>query len=390
MLEGDLTLEKLAQLEQGVQLKDLVRVAVCTHSWRSAKIRESLWTLFDVFQHYNYFMPRKFLYLLGAVTFAAFLTTSNTAISKAGSGNLPRAADSPYDLIEAVNALRASYGLAPYTINSILMYTAQAQADFMAATGDVTHAGPGGIGLTARLLAAGYPLGGDLSAGGFRAENITSGAENRTAQSAVEGWTGDALHLNTMISPNLSEIGAGVTVAKGRVYFVIDCALPNMDGLPQSSTSVPGSGSALPSREVSIAVVSTPNSDGDVIHEVKQGQSLWQIAIAYDVKVDDIKRLNNLSDDNIYPGNKLLVKQNAILATPSSKEISTKGATAISTSTRAASTSTAVRTPVSLPTQSPSQSSVKIDSIMGIVAGILVLALLGGGVFSWLGSKKRE
>src|SRR5690606_36486608 len=78
-----------------------------------------------------------------------------------------------FDLVNAVNALRAAYGLPAYSINPILMFTAQNQADFMAAAGNVTHSGPGGILLTDRLLAAGYPLAGDLSLGGFRAENIT-------------------------------------------------------------------------------------------------------------------------------------------------------------------------------------------------------------------------
>ena len=89
----------------------------------------------------------------------------------------PASADSPYDLINAVNSLRASYGLSGYSISSILMYTAQSQADFMAATGNVSHTGPGGIGVTDRLLAAGYSLAGDLSLGGFRSENIISGTE---------------------------------------------------------------------------------------------------------------------------------------------------------------------------------------------------------------------
>ncbi|HEX6269601.1 MAG TPA: CAP domain-containing protein [Anaerolineales bacterium] len=114
-----------------------------------------------------------------------------------------------------MNALRASYGLPPYGIDPILMYTAQAQADFLAATGTMTHAGPGGSSLTDRLLAAGYPLGGELSSGGFRAENITGVNESMPAEDAVKRWSGDALHLNTMISANLTEIGAGVAVSGG-------------------------------------------------------------------------------------------------------------------------------------------------------------------------------
>ena len=111
------------------------------------------------------------------------------------------------------------------------MSTAQAQADYMAAIGSVTHSGPGGIQLTQRLLNAGYPLAGDILLGGFRAENITGG--NIIAAQAVQGWTGDALHLNTMLSPDLTEIGAGVARAGDRYYMVIDCALPTTNGQPK-------------------------------------------------------------------------------------------------------------------------------------------------------------
>lgn len=134
-------------------------------------------------------MPRHLMYLIFAITLVALIGLTTVSSSRAESLNRPLAAGSPYDLINAVNQLRTSYGLAPYSINSILMYTSQSQAEFMAATGNVTHSGPGGIGLTDRLLAAGYPLAGELSAGGFRAENITSGDENRTSQSAVDAWT---------------------------------------------------------------------------------------------------------------------------------------------------------------------------------------------------------
>ncbi len=123
----------------------------------------------------------------------------------AGTAIVPPFQSSANDLIAEVNALRLANGLPAYTVSSILMGTAQAQADFMAATGNVTHSGPGGIQITQRLLNAGYPLAGDLSLGGFRAENITGGP-NKTAAQAVQGWTGDAPHLNTMLSPNLPKL----------------------------------------------------------------------------------------------------------------------------------------------------------------------------------------
>ena len=73
----------------------------------------------------------------------------------------------PSQLINAVNSLRLSYGLLPLTEHSVLMQSAQSQADYMAATGQTTHTRPGGISYTQQLLTLGFPLAGDLSLGGF-------------------------------------------------------------------------------------------------------------------------------------------------------------------------------------------------------------------------------
>lgn len=302
----------------------------------------------------------------------------------------PEPASTPYEMIEAVNALRSSYGLAPYSINATLMAVAQAHADYMALTKNVSHTGVGGSSVTDRLLSAGYPLAGDLSLGGFRSENITSGAEGKTAQDAVMGWTGDTLHLTTMISPDLTEIGAGVSINEGRVYYVIDCALPTNSGLPQQSPGTVAAGAPTLASAGSVifpVVVATPNGDGDVFHDVKAGQSLWQIAISYETKIDEIKRLNNLYDDNIYPGSRLLIREGIIVsaATPVVATMAAVLSTPTDHPTTAATqgfqtvTASPVKTPVTTST----------NSVMGIAIGILALALLGGGLFVRLGASKK-
>ena len=299
----------------------------------------------------------------------------------------PIEADSPYDLINAVNSLRASYGLSAYSISSILMYTAQSQADFMAATGNVTHSGPGGISATDRLLAAGYPLAGDLSLGGFRSENITGGSESMTAQSAINQWTGDAPHLNTMISPNLTEIGAGVAVANGRVYYVIDCARPTTSGAPQATSPAGVGGATVPAGEASIPVVivSTPNQNGEVVHEVLAGQSLWQIAIAYNVKINNIKSLNNFTGDSIFPGEKLLIKKVEVTATP----VETVTTIPIASPTIAATASPVQ--PTATVTSTPNPEAITSNSnVASIVIGIVALAILAGGFLAWRGSSAPQ
>ena len=66
---------------------------------------------------------------------AALFALLSPSRSNAESEIAPQVADSAYDLITAVNSLRASNGLPPYNINTVLMYTAQNQAEFMAASG---------------------------------------------------------------------------------------------------------------------------------------------------------------------------------------------------------------------------------------------------------------
>jgi hypothetical protein len=143
--------------------------------------------------------------------------------------------------------------------------------------------------------------------------------------------------------------------------------------------------------------VSTPNADGDVIHEVKAGQSLWQIAIDYEVKIDDIKQLNNLFDNSIYPGEKLLIKKETLSSTTTPTESLMVEVTASPTVTRTAFTATVVQatntvgpSPVLLSNGSTNNSNNNNNRIMGAVIGIIALALLGGGVFTLLGNPKKE
>ncbi len=335
-------------------------------------------------------MYRRLFLLVLIGIFIMIIAFSFPSASAAETAHVSQTASSAYDLINAVNALRASNGLSPYNINSILMYTAQNQADFMAANGIVTHSRPGGINVTDRLLAAGYPLAGDLSLGGFRSENIISGSEDMPAEDAVSQWTGDAPHLTTMLSPNLSEIGAGVAIAGGRVYYVIDAAHPIASGAPLALTPVVEGGSAVPVNEASSAVtISTPNVDGDIIHEVLFGQTLWQIAVSYDVKIDDIKRLNNLFDNNIYPGEKLLIRKMMITPTETPTGVPTLTATHLPSATASSVPPATKSATTSVPTVVPEKMAAN-EMIMGVVIGIIALALLSGGMFTWFGNTKRS
>jgi LysM repeat protein len=196
-----------------------------------------------------------------------------------------------------------------------------------------------------------------------------------------------------MISSNLSEIGAGVAVKNGKVYYVIDAAQPTTRGEPQAAATSLAGGSVVPTRDpngiVSPVALSTPDANGDVIHEVKPGQTLWQIAIAYQVRIDEIRSMNGLSGNDIYPGNKLLIKKGVLEPTASLTESPTQVAAPTSTSIPTSTTThnlAATSTPIVIASTVRANNSMIVKMVIGAIA----LGMLSGGMIAWLGEGKKK
>jgi LysM repeat protein len=221
-------------------------------------------------------------------------------------------------LIDAVNSLRLANGLAPLPVHPILMQTAQSQADYMAATGNVTHTRPGGVTYTQQLISLGFPLAGDLSAGGFRSENILN-TFGPLVWDGVPGAWQDAQHMNTMLSGNFTHIGAGISQSGDSYYYALDVAAATGSGEQQEGassilTASPGSASGVSEFMVPVSI-SAANPDGTVIHKVQYGQSLWSIAIAYGTTIKSIQALNGMGEEQtVYQGQELLVMTGATQA----------------------------------------------------------------------------
>ena len=293
-----------------------------------------------------------------------------------------------YDLVGAVNSLRAANGLAAYSANSILMQIAQAQADYLAATGGASgHTGPGGTTARQRAAAAGYPL------GTYFSENWQSGY-NMTPSGAVSAWQGDYDHLNTMLSANLVEAGGGVSKAGSTYYYVLDAGTP--DGTVLSVTVTPGGptvtpGTPIVSQFMVPVTLNTPDASGNVYHEVAYGQTLWSIAIAYNTKIDAIKQLNNLSSNDVYVGQKLLVMKGA---TPAPTLPPTQAETATSVpATEAQLITPTVLVPPTLSaatsTLTPAAPSPQGRSSLNVTALVIIVAALAfAALGTWLGTRK--
>jgi uncharacterized protein YkwD len=310
---------------------------------------------------------RKVVPILLIILFALTISIApRTAL--ANSIELPKIS-TPSELIDAVNALRASRGLSPYTPNSILMGIAQKQADYILRSGIGTHISADGLRPFQRALQAGYAVAGDISNGspGWFAENIVGGPD-MTAEEAVNIWTQDDPHLNTMIASNFQDIGAGVAVSGNTFYYLIDCGL-SAGGTPRAFTPPP---SYIPPQPTMIP--NTPNADGSITYIVKPGDTTLGIALAYGLSLDELLKINGLTAKSvIYPNQKIIIRTGF---TPSPTQ-PTSTPTGLPTITAwPTSTPTSTKTPdPPTPTASPGiPEATARDAVLGIVLGALVLA----------------
>lgn len=311
----------------------------------------------------------------------------------------------PADLINAVNTLRIANGLYPLNAHSALMQVAQTEANGIA-NGMPGHWRPNGLTLGQWLLSLGYPLSGDLSMDGYRSENWFYMSTSTTVDEIITSWQGDAPHRDTMFSEFRSDIGAGIaTTPDGEVVAVLETALQTKSGLmqyeassiltgivqTQSAYSVMGTVAAengmLPQYSVPV-YVSTARPDGDVVHEVQYGQTLWSLADIYKVSIEQIKLLNGLVDDNIVPGWKLLIQKAATQPPP----VTDTPLTPLGTST-ATSYPTAVPFYTSTPTLTVTVPSVplgqQIKQNSTVVAALLIaFSVLLAGIIGF--GRKKE
>lgn len=292
--------------------------------------------------------------LAHALFLLAFLVTLLAA-----PGSTVRAADpTPQDLIAAVNALRASEGLPAYSLDASLSAYAQAQADYMASTGTLTHTRPDGS----------VPWASGLK------ENIAYGQQMTPDIAVNQVWT-DALHHDPMVLPG-GAVGAGVAGSGGNFYFSLVVRPSGVAAATQSSSGQVAQ--VVPTATATVAV----GADGAITHVVVTGDTLTSIAAKYGVTVDEIKRLNNIGDDNlIFLGTTLIIRA-ANTATPTPEPSATPSPetpTVTPTPTEMApATPTPTITPQPTPTATPAGFFSGVPGFFSRnLGGLIVGALLG-------------
>ena len=240
-------------------------------------------------------------------------------------GSVRSDALSPDDLIQIVNELRRNNGLPAIDTDSDLMSAAQAHSDFLASTFDKNipsqekgHIGEDDSNVRDRVIAAGY----NLAAGMNVVENWAGDSIDTTLTDIVyKTWALDDDQKANMLNEDAVAIGAGISESEsGSLYFVLNIGVQYGSENSASDTDS-GVYSTVPTYAATYAValvqVVTPQADGRIVHIVDTGQTLWSIAAAYDITVDELKDLNNFSDEDVIAVGQEIVVQVGYTATPS-------------------------------------------------------------------------
>lgn len=258
---------------------------------------------------------KKITLLLFCLLLIAVSAAKPNLATEAKDSQSPMRSVSAYELIAAMNVLRMANGLPALIENATINAVAQATAQTMADNLLSWHIGD----VAGRISAAGYGAGKKV----YATENFAV-AYGGTVDQIMVMWA-DYDHMRPATTPNYCHVGAGTaTASNGMTYYILQAAY--ISGETCDSTPPTGGGGTPGQPAVGYGIV-TPvekvdlNADGNYVHVVKTGQSLWSIAVAYGVTIKEILAWNNLSDSYVlWPGDKLTIagpnSRGMITATP--------------------------------------------------------------------------
>ena len=252
-------------------------------------------------------------------------------------------------VIAAINTYRQQNGLKSLTTNSTLMSLAQAQSDYQASMGTITHFGPGGTTPKDRAYAAGYG-GGNI----IILSEIIYGGYHASIDDAMSFWKSSPYHNPYILNSRYVEIGAGVATAGEWTYFTAELAWVTDSPVPAPSGSDNNSGDDGEDQgdptAIAVSIVkATPMPDGSIIHIVRKDQFLETIAEIYGIDPQIIFTLNDLNENSIiYPGDEIIIRPSSTPPPFSSSAPPSQDKTFATAETQIRSATPILGTPVSL------------------------------------------
>lgn len=245
-----------------------------------------------------------------------------------------QAQDAVSDLLGRINNLRASLGLSPYSLNSALSAAALNQAQWMVATGEVSHNQYDGSRPVDRARANGY-------ASSWVAENIYMGSIAGVGD-AWNFWINSSIHYAGLTSANFQEIGIATASGEHGHSFVLVFGNPGGGGNNVSRSSNAGNGANDAAAAPQYAILGY-DAVGNIRYQLQEGETLGDVLLIFGYTWDDLPTLmslNNFSEADIRSldvGQEILVPSHEGTWTPSAPEMTAEiSAEAMSEVTEAA------------------------------------------------------
>jgi LysM repeat protein len=220
------------------------------------------------------------------ILFCLFLVVGETTAVQAQSASA---------IFQEVNQFRANNGLAPFQYSSALAAAAQNQANYMAAnTIFSSHVGAGGSTPQSRASAAGYI--------GRVTENIVGGT-GLTAPRGLTWWVSSPVHYNTLITSRYQEAGTGFASNGTDNFYVL------VVGQPSDAPPPPAADTSPAPLYITPITLAQPGEDGSIVHTVQEGQALWSLAAHYEIALSDLLLFNSLPANAIVrPGDRITIQ----------------------------------------------------------------------------------
>ena len=172
----------------------VVATTVSAASWTAPRVA-------TVSQAYRVMMDRQPVVAPAPVPPAASQPAAASGSGPAAGQPSARGASGAATLIQLINQARTQHGLAPYTVNPLLMHLAQIRAQALATDGV----------FTSDLPQLGWPIqmeqAAGISAQGMGAENI---AEAATVTAAFQLLMASPPHRSNILNPYETQVGVGV------------------------------------------------------------------------------------------------------------------------------------------------------------------------------------
>ena len=204
-------------------------------------------------------------------------------------------AQSASAIFQEVNQFRLNNGLTPFQYSNALAAAAQNQANYMAAnTVFTSHIGAGGSAPQSRANAAGYV--------GRVSENIVGGT-GMTAARGLTWWVNSPVHYNTLITSRYQEAATGFATNGNENFYVL------VVGQPSDAPPSPAADDSPEPLFITPITLAQPGEDGSIVHVVLEGQALWSLAAHYEVPLSDLLLFNSLPANAIVqPGDRITIR----------------------------------------------------------------------------------